>query len=242
MVFTIGICDDSPEQIELLTHYLNSHPGGDDFSVIKSTAPDDFLRLLEECQPQLVLLDIDMGEINGIQLGEKIKALHENTIIIYITAHEQYALEAYQVRAFHYLLKPLTREKFNQVLEEALRIIKRDQDQPVKTFNLQLKGEIISIDYKDIYYFEKVGHRIKVHTESRDVLYYDTLYNLLDIIDDESFIQCHQGYIVNVGKIRSYRDKSLSLEGNLHLPVSRPFVEGVREKLAQRLFTGKEKR
>lgn len=241
MIFTIGICDDCSEQNELLMQYMNNYQSEDEFTIVKSTDPEDFLMKLEVNRPQLVFLDIDMGEMSGIQLGEKIKALKKDTIIVYITAYEKYALEAYQVRAFHYLLKPMTKEKFDQALEEALNKIKKDHpDQPVKTFSIQLKGEIISLDYSDIYYFEKIGHRIKIHTENRDILYYDSLYNLLGKIKDDSFIQCHQGYVVNADKIRSYRDKSLFLSGNMQLPVSRPFIEGVREKLARRLFAGKE--
>lgn len=242
MVFTVGICDDSPEQVELLIQYLNSHAGYDDLTLVRSTDPEKFMSQLEEARPHLVFLDIDMGEINGIQLGEKIKALYENTVIIYITAHEKYALQAYQVRAFHYLLKPLTREKFDQALDEALSIIKKNHDeQPVKMFSIQVKGEIISLRYSDIYYFEKVGHRIKIHTEGRDIFFYETLYNLLGNIDHDSFIQCHQGYVVNTDKIRSYRDKNLFLDKKLQVPVSRPFIEAVKEKLASRLFAGKER-
>ncbi|MEN6326442.1 MAG: LytTR family DNA-binding domain-containing protein [Syntrophomonas sp.] len=241
MVFTIGICDDCPEQIELFIQYLNNYQNGDEFTIVKSTDPEDFLMKLEVNKPQLVFLDIDMGEMSGIQLGEKIKALYKDTIIVYITAYEKYALEAFRVRAFHYLLKPLTEEKFHYVLEEALRFIKKESaNEPAKTFTVQTKGEIVCLNYSDILYFEKIGHRIKVHTVNRDIYYYGNLARLIEQIDANSFIQCHQGYIANVDKIRGFRDKTLFLNGNLQLPVSRSFAENVKEMLAGRLFAGKE--
>ncbi len=138
MAFTIGICDDCPEQNELLVQYLNNYQGGNGrFTILQSTSPENFLMKLEGKKPQLVFLDIDMGEMSGIELGEKIKALYEDIIIVYITAYEKYALEAFQVRAFHYLLKPLTEEKFNHVLAEAVRLIKNDSESKLlKTFTV----------------------------------------------------------------------------------------------------------
>ena len=104
----IGICDDNPQQVELLVTYIKKTPGADTFEIIKSTDPEEFLTLAQSRKPQLVFLDIDMGRISGLELGEQIKALYEGTVLVYITAYEKYALEAFGVRAFHYLIKPLT--------------------------------------------------------------------------------------------------------------------------------------
>jgi DNA-binding LytR/AlgR family response regulator len=241
MRFTVGICDDNPEQVKLLRQYLNGFQIEDELTIIEATEPEDFLVRIEANKPQLLFLDIDMGELNGIKLGERIKESCEDAVIVYITAHEKYALEAFQVRAFHYLLKPLTIEKFHQVLAEALSFVKRNQGKKTaKTFTINTKGEMINLYYSEIYYFEKIGHRIKVHTKARDIFFYEKLYNLLTIIDADTFIQCHQGYVVNVDKIRGFRDKTLMLERDITLPVSRSFVEHIKEVLADKLFAGKD--
>lgn len=241
MTYTVGICDDNPEQVQLLQQYLDSYQSFGEFNVVESTEPEEFLVKVKENKPQLLFLDIDMGELNGIKLGERIKESCEDAVIVYITAHEKYALEAFQVRAFHYLLKPLTKEKFYQVLAEALSFVKRNQEKKTeKTFAINTKGEMINLDYSEIFYFEKIGHRIKVHTKTRDIYYYDQLRNLLNIIEGDTFIQCHQGYVANADKIRGFRDKTLMLDGNIKLPVSRTFVEKIKEVLTKRLFAGKE--
>lgn len=244
MTLTIGICDDNAEQTALISQYLYLYPeieratGG--YRIITATDPQEFLLNMEIDKPQLVFLDIDMGGINGIDLGQRLKTLLDNLVIIYITAYEQYALEAFRVRAFHYLLKPLSREKFDRALAEALAVIRKNAGKPGRTLTVQVRGEIFCLDYSDIYYFEKVGHQVKIHTAGRDIYYYDNLYNLLPKIDAGVFIQCHQGYIVNAEKIRSFRDKILFLTGNIELPVSRSYAENIKETLARRLFAGKE--
>lgn len=242
MAFTIGICDDCPEQIEVLRQYVNRCLGDDEFKIVESTKPEVFLAKLDDNKPQLVFLDIDMGEMSGIELGDKIKTLYKDTIIVYITAHEKYALEAFRVRAFHYLLKPLTIEKFKLVLQEAVKAVKIiNENRPVKILTVQTKGEIICLDYNDIVYFEKAGHRIKVHMENRDIYYYDNFINLLKEIDADLFIQSHQGYIANVDRIRGFRDNTLFLDNNLKLPVSRSFIENIKKTLVKKLFTEKGK-
>lgn len=241
MAVTIGICDDQPEQIQLLRQYLHFSQSSDELIIVDATEPEDFLSKLRDHKPQLVFLDIDMGEVSGIQLGEKIKEANEDAVIIYVTAHEEYALEAFRVRAFHYLMKPMTKETFVRVLEEALKTIRKNQSvKPEKSFNLKLKGELVSLNYSEIYYFEKAGHRIRIHTAARDIYYYGNLSRLSEEFDDSPFLQCHQGYVINTEKIRSYKDKTLYLEGGFQLPVSRSYAEQVREQLTKKLFAGKE--
>jgi DNA-binding LytR/AlgR family response regulator len=241
VALVIGICDDSAEQVDLLLRFLNSYPGNDGFELIHSTQPQDFMKALETRRPELVLLDIDMGDTNGIQMGDEIKTRYPDTVIIYITAHEKYALEAFRVRAFHYLLKPLTREKFISVMDEALEHIRgRAATRREKSFSIQIKGEFLCVPYSDIFCFEKTGHRVKIHTSAREIFYYGNLQELLGRLDASLFLQCHQGYIVNLDKIRSFREKTLFLEKGLELPVSRSYGEAVREALARRLFAGRE--
>jgi len=238
MTYTVGVCDDSPEQVDLLVHYLKNYQGNDDFKIVRSTDPADFLPKLRQYPPHIVLLDIDMGDCNGIQLGGEIKELFCGAVVVYITAYEKYALEAFRVRAFNYLLKPLTRAKFNQMLEEAISFLrKEDSSKTEKTFTVQLKGEMLNFKYSEIVYFEKTGHRIKIHTQSGEFFFYDNLNSLLMRLDKNFFFQCHQGYIVNTGKIRAFRDKTLFLDGDLQIPVSRSFADKVKEVLTKRLFT-----
>ena len=229
VAITIGVCDDNPQQVGLLVQYLNNNQRAAAFDIIKSTDPAEFMELLQNKKPRLVFLDIDMGQTSGIRLGEKIKALNENTVIVYITAHEQYALEAFGVRAFHYLLKPLTRDQFNEVLEEGIRHIEKASAKTEKTLTVKTKKEVVSLKLSDIIYFEKTGHSIKIHTLHRDLSYYDNFKNLLAMLGADTFIQCHQGYIVNTSRITGFRDKTLYLDEHSELPVSRTYTDAVKK-------------
>ncbi|MGE4354819.1 MAG: LytR/AlgR family response regulator transcription factor, partial [Oscillospiraceae bacterium] len=119
---------------------------------------------------------------------------------------------------------------------------KRRNGIPVKTLTIRNKGETVSLRYDNIYYFEKAGHRISVHTTAGDYNFYGKFVALLAEIDPGCFVQCHQGYVANIGKIRAFRDKTLFLEGDISLPVSRSYTDTVKNILAERLFAGKDSR
>jgi DNA-binding LytR/AlgR family response regulator len=240
MGLTIGICDDCPEQIELLRRYLRRVADGSGLTIISSADPEEFLIKLKKNRPDLVFLDVEMSAMDGIQLGEKIRAQYQSAIIIYITAYEAYALEAFRVRAFHYLLKPLSEDKFTKVFQEALELFKKSVNAKTapQFFTVRKKVETVRIAYDDINYFEKMGHKIKVHTKTGEIEYYGKFGKLLTEIDLEFFIRCHQGYIVNGAKIQGYRDKTLILAGNIRIPVGRSYIVNIREMLKNRLFEG----
>jgi len=240
MTWKVGICDDNPLQVELIKKYVQKYDWKDDICVLDSTNPDDFLDQVEALIPHLVFLDIDMGKVSGIDLGEAIREIDKNIVIVFVTAYEKYAYEAYQTRAFHYLMKPILPEKFNAVLDEVIAHIKR-LTIPLenKSFVVKTKKEIVCIECNDIYYFEKIGHKIRVCAESRDVFFYDNFCTLIETIDPNHFVRCHQGYIVNIGKVRGLKNKTLFLSNDFELPVSRTYMNDIKLVLNEKLFSGR---
>lgn len=237
MKLTVGVCDDCEEQIDLIKNYLVTFRDKSKTKIISSTSPARFFSELQNCKPNLVFLDIDMAEIDGIKLGKKIKETYNDAVIIYITAYEKYALEAFRVRAFHYLIKPVTVEKFSEVFKEALLLLKKGNDED-KYFKVKKKGEYINLNYNDIYYFEKIRHKVKIITKNGVISFYGTFKNLQQKLDMNYFVRCHQGYIVNISKIRAYRDQMLSLaDGKRKIPVSRSNIKEVKEMMGKRLFS-----
>lgn len=238
MVHVIGICDDSSEQTRLLERFSYEFRTGSRLDVFSETDPERFLALAAVKEPQVVFLDVDMGAFDGIRVGEALRRRYRETVIIYVTGHEEFALEAFRVRAFNYLLKPLKQVQFEKALDEALEHVQRMRGRTAaKMLSVQTKGEHIRIPYNDIIHFEKVGHKIRVHGPEQEIQYYGNFYSLLESLDSDRFFQCHQGFIVNVDRIRAFRDKTLFLEGGGQVPVSRSYVESVKNMLARSLFS-----
>ena len=236
MVIKVGVCDDNPIQVEVVAGYLRSSSWADQLELIESSDPMAFLNLARKTRPQIVFLDIDMGTVNGIQVGQALKAMDEDLVLVYVTAHEKYAVQAFGVRAFHYLLKPLTRDSLTQVLAEGIAQVKKLAAKKQGAFVVKTKKEVVRLKYDEIYCFEKVGHRIRVRLFERDYFYYGNFTALLKELDATTFLQCHQGYIANISKIRGFKDKTLILDGGISLPVSRSYTDSVKQVLAEWLF------
>jgi DNA-binding LytR/AlgR family response regulator len=242
-MLTVGICDDHAEQVDLLRSWLAGHQDKEELIFVAADEPRRFLEEARGRRMDIVFLDIDMAGMDGIELAEKLKELNADTVVIYVTAYEKFALEAFRVRAFHYLVKPLTQDKVLAVLSEALAFIKRNRRTPKikKVFSLQRRGETMTLDFSDIVCFEKVGHKIRIHLAGGFEEYYGSFAELIRQLEEQDFIRCHQGYIVCTDKIRVYRDNTLFLDGGLKAPVSRMFADQVRAALAKRLFGGEER-
>ncbi len=242
MRITVGICDDLQEQVQFLKGLINNFCCDYIIDMICSTEAEDFLLKTQQCNPQIVFLDIDMEQMNGILLGEKIKSNNKEVLIVYITGYEKYALDAFRIRAFHYLLKPLTKEYFDAIFQECLTTISRSiQKEKEQEFTVQTKGETISFLYSDILFFEKVGHKVKIHAQYMEYSYYGNLTQLNEKLYGDTFVQCHQGYFVNVDKIKAFREKILYLHGNLQVPVSRSYTDTIKDIMAKKLFAGSAK-
>ncbi len=240
MTINIGICDDCREQIRLIERQLKKMDNVNINSVLSSDSPDVFLDKLEYFEPDILFLDIEIGNVSGIDIAEKVKLKYPHLIIIFITGHEKYAIQAFQLRAFHYLLKPITEVKFKMVVKDAVDVLEKQRNSSIsKLFVIRKRGEVLSLKYGEILYFEKTGRKIKVHLKDHFIEYNGNFNELLNEIDNGFFIRCHQGYIANISKIIGFKEKRLLMNDCMDLPVSRSYMEKVRLTLANKLFNDK---
>ncbi len=193
----IAICDDSAREIghlrEIITANTDRQVSIDTFvsSAEMSKAVQNGARY------DAVFLDIDMPEMSGLELGHLIKTHTPKTMIVFFTSYPQYAVDAFDCEAFHYLLKPVDPSKATQVLE---RLTQRYLEQN-RFYIIKIRNEAIRIPIRDIFYIEYCRKHVIYHTEHSD---YETVGNLKTVYEDlrqYGFLQIHQGYIVNMDKI-----------------------------------------
>ncbi|WP_291579032.1 LytR/AlgR family response regulator transcription factor [Clostridium sp. UBA6640] len=244
MPYNVIICDDDNIQVRIINGYLNRFSDGNNlFNILSFNSGEELLHKLSKNSSSLkvsdidiFLLDIEMSGLNGMELGYKIREVNKTAIIIYITGFKDYALNAFEIRSFNYIIKPISYEKFYSVISEAMEIVSLKIEKS-KELVIDNKDKVHRIRYDDIYYFEKYLRKVRVITKQETIEYYASLKELKKVLDMDYFVQCHQSFIINKSKLTSYKSQSVYIADlGIDIPVSKASVKEVRQCLANNLF------
>ncbi|BCZ44767.1 DNA-binding response regulator [Clostridium gelidum] len=204
--------------------------------------------LIENEAPEVVLIDINIPGKNGIELAEEIKSILPDTILIFLTAYDSYAIKAFELKIYDYILKPYDEKRIAESLNCVVSTIisrnenqitdilyKLDNKQTVKKIPCENNGRIILIDINKISFCYSEGEKNYVKTE-KDI--YCTTKTLQELSEKTNFCRCHRSYIVNLEKVKevySWFNGTYKLiiddNENNEIPVSRSHVKEVKSVL-----------
>lgn len=153
----IAVCDDNDTDAARLVSMLE---GAHTYRIFSSA--EDLLFHLDDSSESfdLYLLDIFMGEMNGVLLGKRIRKINESALICYISSSPDYYAEAFSLYAFQYLLKPVSQESFRELLRRASSQLSQNRQQSI---HLHARGRNISIPYQNVLYITSMGHTLSIH-------------------------------------------------------------------------------
>lgn len=225
----ICLVDDDSTQLDylkvIIEKWANKHNINTDINFYHSA--EEMIFENNESYPfDMIVLDIQMGEINGIELAKRIRKTDRNVIIAFISGMADYVFEGYEVQAIRYILKPVKDEKVYELLD----YVNTHKSKENKFFILSVSGEKKKINYDDIIYFEAMGHYIVFHLENTE---YDYKYNISDLCLDlakSEFIRTHRSYVVNIKYIEKITRNECQLINNIKVPLSRNSYKSVNEK------------
>lgn len=165
----------------------------------------------------LILMDIDMKEINGIETAKKIREFDKTVILVFLTNMIQYALAGYEVEALDFLVKPLDDYK---LAWEMNRILKKIEES--KPFYLLVKDNYTTyrVNADDIYYVETAQRKLVIHARTQDVPCSMTMHEAEKQLGPRHFFRIHTAYLVNMKYIRQVRENEILLN-DIRLPISR---------------------
>lgn len=168
----------------------------------------------------VIFLDIDMPQMNGLAAASRIREVDQQVIIIFITDLAQYALQGYRVQAYDYILKPVDYTALSFTLQKVLRILRNRPDD--KSLLISFDGSTTRVPISEITYIEVAGHKLYCHTEA-DVypLYSSTLNALEEELSPYHFVRCNNCYLVNLAQVKTVLKTSV-IVGKEELTVSRP--------------------
>jgi len=239
----VVIVDDELPARELLREFLAAD---EDCEIVAECANGfEAVKAVAQHDPDLLLLDIQMPKLDGFEVLE---LLDRSPIVVFVTAHDEHALRAFEVHALDYLLKPLSHERFQQVMERVKRAAGHDR-QPVAGLATSLRakplqrivvrgedGAIQVVPVSRLDYIEAADDAILLATSGTKLRKQQPLSEIASQLDPDRFVRIHRAYVVNIERIEKIelyaKDSRVAiLRDGTRLPVSRSGYQRLKELL-----------
>jgi len=228
MVYKIAICEDDPTDLTHLSKKLAEWAAlrAKMVQIETFSSAEAFLFRYEDCRDfDLLLLDIEMAEMDGMSLAKQIREDDCTIDIIFVTGYPDYIGEGYDVGALHYLLKPIRDEKLYSVLDRAAEAACK----PQKSIVLKVGGTQIRIKTDEILYAEAFAHTVEIHTIN--AVYAPSIsISELETLLGKGFVRCHRSYLVALSAIEQISRTEILLDNAVVIPVSRSAYNTVNQE------------
>ena len=226
-------------------------------SISESSNAGDAIHKMQEESPDILFLDVEMPEADGFSV---IASLEQKALplVVFVTAYNQYALKAFEVYAFDYLLKPFDYERFERTLQRAkskLKEVKQeDLVRQIRSFFSKAKwgstlpsrlavkdGQRVSfVNVRDIDWIEAEGNYVRIHTGKESHLLREAISNMESRLDPSRFLRIHRSAIVNVDRIRELQswfhgEYHVILQNGKQLLLTRSYRDNLRELLGKQV-------
>lgn len=228
MQITIALCDDDSEQIKSLRRFIGEWAEDKPFAVNIAgyESGEQFLFEYRDEPCDLLLLDIEMDGINGMELAKKLRAAGDMLPIIFITGYSDYMGDGYDVEALHYLLKPVETDRLFAVLDKYAARRGRTEEVLLSTAEGVCRTALESIVY-----VEAFGRKTAVHLRDGAVL--ECSMSISEFEGFGGFFHCHRSYIVNMEQVRSITKTAVIVETGEEVPLSRRLYGEVNRRFIE---------
>lgn len=226
-VFSIAVCDDvkmNTEEIAKLTEEICR----EEQICPQISSFESAEKLLDEIKDgsryDLMLLDVMMPGLDGMELARILRTQNERTSIVFISSNREMAMQGYEVYAARYLAKPVDKDKLKEAILFCYGEYRKERE-----LLLPVNGSVRKVAPKDIYYIEIVGRKSRIRMEKEE---WDTSLSIAELeamLSGQDFIRCHQSFLVNCRYIRSFRTSSMELTDGRNVPVSKHRIKEVRQ-------------
>lgn len=234
-MINVAICDDEKIQREIIKDMLLKICKKNNLNIII----DEFSsgkELLDKYKVNtrkynIILCDILMNDLNGIELIKKIRKMNTSFQAIIITGSVEYVFEGYDIGVLNYLVKPVSIEKLEK---EFIRAVKNINSTMPWMYSVHVNGKRVFINISEVLYFEVNNKTITANLEKEKIDFNMKIKELENEIKDKNFIRCHRSYLVNANKIEEILLNKLVLKNKVEIPIGRSYKSEIKNYLLKK--------
>ena len=230
--YKVGLCDDEKRLLKINNHYMKQiDEEYEEFTLelVNFMAGKDIIEYIKKEPLDIAILDVDMIGMDGMEVAKHLKEVNEDIVIFFITGHSEFAVEAFDVDAIGYVMKPVDKDKLERTLLKAVAKVKelkskeKQRELVITVSNLKKR---IPVD--DILYIERVQTQCVIVTRKEEYHVYDTITDLIDKVG-EGFVRASQSFILRVSEITKVTYKEATLKNGLVVSLGRGFTKEVKK-------------
>lgn len=230
MNYKIAVCDDLSADRQYVINLVESwaKTAGISLSVSAFASAEEFLfHYAENKEYDILLLDIEMGDMDGVALAKELRRENETIQIVFVTGYSDYISEGYEVSALHYLIKPVKEEKLFSVLDRAAEKLRTNE----KVLHFEVSGEVVRVPIFQIRFVDVRLNYVTVHAKE-DVTVKMTLSQVADMLD-ERFYRVGRSAIVNLTRVSRVTRTEIHMDDGSVVLLPRGAYEGVNRAIIE---------
>ena len=206
--YTCLIIDDEPLAIKVIQEHLENF--SNHIECIGSyTKPIEAMPLLNKGAIDLLFLDINMPSVSGIEF---LKAIPNKPYVIFTTAYREYAVDAFDLNALDYLVKPISTGRFLKAMNKFLSLKQTQLQKPKEFIHIKADKKKYKIPAESILYIESLDNYIKIKTATTSLICYESLSVIEKELPEEIFLRIHRSFIININQIDHYTSSYFMLD------------------------------
>ena len=232
----IAVCDDEPQVLlsvlSQLASYQEQRKAELSSQIFESAI--DLLQSMEHENYDLLLLDVQMPGLNGIEAAREIRQKNEQIKIVFLTSSPEYAVESYSVQATNYLLKPATKDRLFPILDQIFDLLRK----PEAALTVQTGGSVFRLPYGKIEYMEVISKTIYFHLADGSIKQTHGSLSAYEsiLLSHPGFCKVHRSYLVNLSWVTEVRQGALLTVSGKYVPIARSLYQQVRTAYTEFLF------
>ena len=231
----IAIVEDMTEDRQWLSQKIKLYLESNQLhaSLYEYSCTEDFIVSLSNTSYQVVFMDIYFDGMSGIDAAVQLRQLDSNCKLVFLTCTADYALQGYSVQASHYLLKPVSNEKFT----EAMKNCKLEPAHAVPYLNLAPFGNHINLDTRQIQYIHLESRTVHIHTSQKVYSVNGAFSRVTEpLTSDRRFLLCIQGIMVNMDYISGHEDTVFILKDGKRIPINLRYKRRILQQYRNYIF------